>query len=153
MKKIYVLAVIVLLMLTACKKGSDSPTAPSGAPSINYGTLTLSGTGSNNTGTTFSPAKVEFNASGTYCKWETVSFPYSGGQLEFLEFTDVLGTHHLLILNFLSSGKMITWSKTSKANESGIGRNTSTVTFNNVTLPGETNTTTSLTLNGTLMFQ
>lgn len=29
MKKIYVLAVIVLLMFTACKKGSDSPTAPS----------------------------------------------------------------------------------------------------------------------------
>ena len=39
MKKIYVLAVIVLLMFTACKKGSDSPTAPSAASSINYGDL------------------------------------------------------------------------------------------------------------------
>lgn len=145
MKKNYVLAVIVLLMLIACQKGSDSPTAPSAAaPSINYGTLTLSGTGSSTAGTTFTPAKVEFVASGTDYKWMTESFPYSGGHLEVVSF---LGQK---IVTFTYVSPYVTWSKSSA---SGVTINTSSVTFNNVILPGEMNTTTSLTLNGTLKFQ
>ncbi len=149
--KNYVLAVIVLIMLIACKKGSNSsPTAPSPtAPSIDYGALTLSGTGSNTTGTKFSPTKVEFAASATDYKWMTTSFPLSGGQIEVVKFTSVLGTQFIVTFAYVTS-PTVTWSN-SKA--SGVTINTSTVTFNNVTLPGEMNTTTSLTLNGTLKFQ
>lgn len=137
-------------MLTACKKGSDSPTAPSAtAPSINYGTLTLSGTGSSTTGTTFSPATVEFAAGANllapYYKWMTASFPYSGGHIDV---TDFMGTSKIVTFTFASPS--VTWSN---SNTSGITINTSSVTFNNVILPGEMNTTTSLTLNGTLKFQ
>ncbi|MEK6816571.1 MAG: hypothetical protein AABY09_03080, partial [Nanoarchaeota archaeon] len=114
-----------------------------------YGTLTLSGTGSNTTGTTFGPAKVEFAASANllapYYKWMTVSFPYSGGHIDV---TDFMGTSKIVTFTFASP--YVTWSK---SNASGITINTSTVTFNNVILPGEMNTTTSLTLNGTLKFQ
>lgn len=133
-------------MFTACKKGSDSPTAPSAAPSVNYGTLAFSGTGSSTAGTTFGPAKVEFVASGTDYKWMTESFPYSGGHLEVVSF---LG-QKIVTFNYVSVSPYVTWSS---SNASGVTINTSTVTFNNVILPGEMNTTTSLTLNGTLKFQ
>jgi len=144
MIKNYVLAVIVLLMLTACKKGSDSPTAPS----ANYGTLTLSGTGSSTVGTKFSPTKVEFAASANllapYYKWMTESFPLSGGHIDV---TNFMGSK---IVTFTYASPSVTWSN---SNTSGITINTSSVTFNNATLSGQMNTTTSLTLNGTLSFQ
>ena len=122
--------------------GSDSP------PSNPYGTLSISGSGKAITGDQYSPNFItyfptSYGASYAWTYNDSRSTDYKSVSIS------AYGTSTNVEFDVSISGITYSWTTTSGT---GVTIGSSSIIFNNVTLAGSVNTTTSLILNGTLIF-
>ncbi len=158
-----ILAISAFLLITACGggggggggdgSGSSGQTSNSGTNNAPYGSLTLSGTGTNVAGTTFAALSrigptsmsqwysVDLSSGLTYPAVVLVVSLDNGTGITMVDF-------NYLISSTEASGEWVNFPV-----PPGTVTVTSTgITFTNLELTGYGNTTTTLTLNGTLTF-
>jgi hypothetical protein len=149
--------VLASALLSGCGgSGSDSSDS---LPSGTYGTLTLAGSGSAVTGTTFTArTRLGISQSGmTVSQWYSIdlsagtTYPY----LVLIILQDTAGNVTAIDINQMTSETTASgeWAKGAlTANE--VSSTATAVTFTNLVVPGYgSSPTTSLTLNGSLRFQ
>lgn len=147
---------VSFLLLAGCGGGGgggDSPTPTPGGPSATYGSLTLSGTGTNVTGTTFNG--VSRIGPTTMSQWynvnisPSVTYPY----VVLIVAIDNTGATMVDVNHMISSTQASgEWSVLAAPPGTVVATSTS-VTFTNLNLSGYgSSPTTALTLNGTLTF-
>ena len=148
-------AFLASVLLLGCAGSDSSDPAPSPSGGTIYGTLTLAGSGSAVTGTTFT-ARTRLGISGA-TQWYSIdsaagiTYPY----IVLITIQDSAGNVTAIDINHLinettASGE---WAKLSLS-ASEASATVTAVTFTNLVVPGYgSSPTTSLTVNGTLRFQ
>jgi hypothetical protein len=143
-------------LLPGCGDSGSSDSTGGGAT---YGALTLTGTGTVVTGTTFNAySRLAITSSGiTVTEWYNIdlaagtTYPY----VVLIVIQDSLGAiTGVEISNMISSGTASGQWVISAPSTTEVSATAATVTFTNLVVPGyaAAGTTTSLTLNGTLKF-
>lgn len=142
MKRMPMIIISLMIVLFGCGGGSNGG---GGMQTTTYGTLTLTGGGTSIAGTQFQAMQSTYAIGGTGNQYAWVSDDdksltvtdygngYAGVEVEWED----------------AGGKPYYWYNTYTT---GVTVGASSVTFNNVTISGHLNTTTSLTLNGTLNY-
>lgn len=135
---------VVLLVIAGCG-GSSSSDSP---PSNPYGTLSISGSGNTISGAQYSP---NFCVYSPYAYGATYTWTYNDGRSTDYRSVSVTSSGNTISVEFDASISGITYAWVASS-ATGVTIGSSSITLSNVTLAGHTNTTTSLTLNGTLAF-
>lgn len=159
MKKTIIFSCLFMMFLSLTLSSSGNGTGGTGetggnSVSSSYGTLTLSGNGSSITGTQFYPTQFtssSFNSPLWVANYQWHTANYSDGVIVqcYISGCGVQFYHAIGTVNWVAGTSQGASGFTSPA---GLTVGTSSITFNNVSLSGVRNTTTSLTLNGTLSF-
>jgi hypothetical protein len=137
-----ILGLAMVLMFTAGCGGSGGSGGTANAAT--YGSLTFSGSGSAITGTSFTPTTKNYSSPSA----GVVGFQWFSNKMSVdVKMSSIL---NMIIVQYDTGTTIYQWSSTISAADVTIG--SSSVTFHNSTISGNLNTTSSLSLNGTLSY-